>query len=320
MKSKAIRDLATAHQIDGKSTAETAACLKVSQRTIQLWNRIPALQGERNLDRSELRKLTREQEAGVLSYISGRAGTFLDEIVKYAMTQYSVAISRSTASNILTRNGLTRKRGTRVNLKYKPDKGMQYLERIRCLYSPMIASMDEMSVMLNLAPLYGYAPRGERAVIPQPSRREVSFMLMLCISPIGVLYWTLRTGSINSEVFCDFLRKMPDGLTLMLDNAPIHHAKNCLKERGLPTVKEVADSKSITLEYIPAYAPHLNPVEHTFNTVRNLLRRKEAYSENKFMQSVTDLFHSDSFSQDSMTKLFKSVVFGGRQPGERLKL
>ena len=88
-------------------------------------------------------------------------------------------------------------------------------------------------------------------------------------------------------------------------------------------MKEVADSKSINVEYIPAYAyyaPHLNPVEHTFHTVRNLLRRKEAYSENKFMQSVTDLFHSDSISQDSMTKLFKSVIFVGPQPGERPKL
>ena len=50
------------------------------------------------------------------------------------MTQYSVAISRSTASNILTRNGLTRKRGTRVNLKYKPEKGRQYLPSIACIF------------------------------------------------------------------------------------------------------------------------------------------------------------------------------------------
>ena len=85
-------------------------------------------------------------------------------------------------------------------------------------------------------------------------------------------------------------------------------------------MKEVAGSKSIRLEYIPAYAPHLNPVEHTFNTVRNLLRRREAYSETKFMQSVAETFRSDSCSQDSMTKLFESIIFGGPKPGERLKL
>ena len=90
------------------------------------------------------------------------------------------------------------------------------------------ASIDEMSVMLNSAPSYGYAPRGQRAVILQPSRRTVSRMLTLCISCSGVIHWDSREGAITGKVFSEILRKLPDGLTLLLDNSPVHHAKKSL--------------------------------------------------------------------------------------------
>ena len=83
---------------------------------------------------------------------------------------------------------------------------------------------------------------------------------------------------------------------------------------------ELAESKSISLKYIPAYAPHLNTVEFTFNSVRNLLRRKEAWTVDKLGNALEDLFKSESFSKESMTKLFKSVIFGGPHPGQRLKI
>ena len=76
--------------------------------------------------------------------------------------------------------------------------------------------------MINAAPSYGYSPRGQRAVISQPSRRTISYMLTLCVCPIGVLYWNLRSGSITAETFCETLTRLPQGITLLLDNARIH--------------------------------------------------------------------------------------------------
>lgn len=158
-----------------------------------------------------------------------------------------------------------------------------------------------------------------RATVKQPSRRTVSYMLTLCICPIGVLYWNLRSGSANAETFSEFLRRLPDGLTLILDNARIHHATKCLSDKGLKTVAEIAEEKSIQLKFIPPYAPHLNPVEFTFNMVRNLLRRKQAWTEQKLMGALTDLFKTASFSKQAMTKLIRSIILGGANPGERFE-
>ena len=85
------------------------------------------------------------------------------------------------------------------------------------------------------------------------------------------------------------------------------------------SVAEVAEEKSISLKFIPSYAPHLNPVEHTFNLVRNLLRRRKAWTEEELMESLTELFKTESFSKEGMTKLFRSVILGGPNPGERLQ-
>ena len=66
------------------------------------------------------------------------------------------------------------------------------------------------------------------------------------------------------------------------------------------------------------YAPYLNPVEFTFITFRNLLRRKEAWSEQKLAVAMQGLFFQQAFSKESMATLFKSMIFGGPSPGDRL--
>ena len=106
-------------------------------------------------------------------------------------------------------------------------------------------------------------------------------MLTLCISPQGVMHSDLCGGSIIARTFCEILSKLPNDMTLLLDNTRIHHASKCLTKLGLPTVAELARSKWFKLKFVPAYAPHLNPVEFTFNTVRDLLRRKQAWAKDR---------------------------------------
>ena len=151
----------------------------------------------------------------------------------------------------MKRNSVTRKRGTsstRVNLRYIKERYARFLENIRSIHTPLTASVDESSIMLKMAP-YGWAPRGQCAAIPQSSLRTVSYSLLLCVCPVGVLSWTLRIGTIDSIIFPDFLGKLPDGVTLLLDNARSHHATRCLMDKVLSTVAELAQSKSIRLEY-----------------------------------------------------------------------
>lgn len=231
---RTIQKLAAERLTEGHSTAQIAKDLKVSQRTIQRWAKsVSSLHGKAS--RPKGRKLSDEQEDSVLKYIEENSGIFQDQVVEFVLETHGVSISTSTVSRLLIKHGFTRKKGTRLNLKFKEGKGRQFLQDIRPVYelSPvMFASVDEMSVMLNVAPSYGYARKGVRAIVLQPSRRTISYMLTLCICPTGVLYWNLRTGSANAETFSEFLRRLPDGLTLILDNARIHPPPNVFLTRA----------------------------------------------------------------------------------------
>ncbi len=67
----------------------------------------------------------------------------------------------------------------------------------------------------------------------------------------------------------------------------MQESSKCLSDKGLRTVAEIAEEKSIALEFIPPYAPQLNPVEFTFDLVRSLLRRRKAWTEAKLIESLT---------------------------------
>lgn len=135
-----IKDLANAHINDGKTTAEIAEYLKVSQRSVQRWRKQEQCQRSKQMEGVKRRKLTQEQEQAVLELIAGRPGSVLENIVEYVSETFLVTISRFTASRMSKRYGLTRKRGTRVNLRYNADKGLQLLEDIRSSFFPLLAS------------------------------------------------------------------------------------------------------------------------------------------------------------------------------------
>lgn len=117
-------------------------------------------------------------------------------------------------------------------------------------------------------------------------------MLTLCISAAGVVFRDLRNRTVNAEVFSEFLRRLPDGL--IVENASVHHAKECLWAKGLQSVAEIAEVKSVQLKFNPSYAPHLNPVEHTFSLVRSMLRRKKAWTEVELRQRLTEIFQTNA--------------------------
>lgn len=238
MRADSIRSLAFEHLLDGRTKTETAKHVRVHCPTVPRWIKLG-----RGRER-EVRicfhwiKLTSEQEQELLAVLGKTPSLTLAHLAGYALRKFYVRISNRGISGIISRNGLIRKKGTKLNVRYQRDLGSRYLEDIRARYTPMIASLDEASFMLDLAPAYGWAPKGSG----RSGRRTVSYSLFLCICPVGVLNWRLRSGIINSVIFPEFLGQLPDGITVMLDNAKIHHATKSLRGRDLSSVRELATS------------------------------------------------------------------------------
>ena len=137
---------------------------------------------------------------------------------------------------------------------------------------------------------------------------QTRFSLLLCVGPVGVIDYMLVKGSVNSEIFTSFVGQLQAGLTLLLDNVSIHKASKSLEKKGLPSIRESADRRQITLRYTVPYAPHLNPVEFCFNTVRNFINRMQPRTEDELRDAVARA--TQSLEPRSLNALFHKVIMG----------
>jgi transposase len=99
-------------------------------------------------------------------------------------------------------------------------------------------------------------------------------------------------GAVNAEVFRSYVREillptLSAGDILVMDNLSAHkdhHALELLKNAG------------VTVRFLPAYSPDLNPIELMWSKVKALLRKAEAAPTKRFS------WHSETLSQWSLKK------------------
>ena len=95
----------------------------------------------------------------------------------------------------------------------------------------------------------------------------------MCIYRECIEYNQTQDGAYNAEEFAAFLEALADrfpkvregDVTLVMDNAPIHHAaivRDCLNENGIRPF------------YQPPYSPDLNPIENVFGMIKARDRRQ----------------------------------------------
>lgn len=107
-----------------------------------------------------------------------------------------------------------------------------------------------------------WAPRGQTPILPQWDRRDrLSAISALTVSPrrrrLG-LYWALHRANVRGPAVLHFLRALrrhfPHGFTLIWDRARPHRAAAVREWCGRHT-------PAVVVEWLPPYAPDLNPVE-----------------------------------------------------------
>lgn len=101
----------------------------------------------------------------------------------------------------------------------------------------------------------------------------------------GIVAVDLHLGSVNSDVFIDFVRgslipnmQQFDGIAkrsiLILDNCSIHHVTEVLEELR---------KAGIVVIFLPPYSPDLNPIEELFSCIKYYLKKHD-----ELLQVVND--------------------------------
>ena len=122
-----------------------------------------------------------------------------------------------------------------------------------------------------------WAPVGETPVVEVTGRR-FSLNMISAVSPRGEFRFMLHDGSVNADVFREFLKRLLIGKTapvfLIVDAHPIHKAK---------LIKEfvVAQDGKLKLFYLSPYSPQLNPDDQVWAHVKRQVSRQLVQSKDE---------------------------------------
>ena len=142
--------------------------------------------------------------------------------------------------------------------------------------------VDEMGTHTSLAPIYGYAPRGERLHLKLPRNRGKNTTLLSSMTTNGMGPSLAVAGSTTAVVFETYVEKvlapsLRTGQVVVMDNLGAHRPKR---------IRELIERRGCELLYLPPYSPDYNPIEEAFAKVKSFLRRAAARSKEALIEAM----------------------------------
>ena len=165
-------------------------------------------------------------------------------------------------------------------------------ELLRAAFRAMVISsidsarfvfVDECSTNTSLAPLYGWARRGERVHQKAPRNWGKNVTLLSSIGKErGMGASLVVEGSTNAAVFETYLREvlcptLEEGQVVVMDNLSAHKGGR---------VRELIEGRGCELVYLPPYSPDFNPIEQAFSKLKGYLRAACARSRETLMEVI----------------------------------
>ncbi len=142
--------------------------------------------------------------------------------------------------------------------------------------------VDECGTHTSLAPIYGYAPRGERLRLSVPRKRGKNTTLLSSMTVEGMGPSLTVEGATTARVFETYVEKvlvpsLEPGRIVVMDNLGAHRPKR---------IRKLIEQQGCELIYLPAYSPDYNPIEEAFAKIKNLLRKAAARTKEALVEAI----------------------------------
>lgn len=154
-----------------------------------------------------------------------------------------------------------------------------------------------------MAPLRGWAPRGERlrTKVPHGHWRTLTFLAALRVDRIEAP--CVIDGPINGEMFCAYVEQalvptLRPGDIVIMDNLGSH------KSEAVRAAIRAAGARRF---FLPPYSPDLNPIEQVFAKLKHLLRKARARTVEATWQNIGSLI--DRFAPGECANYFRNAGY-----------
>ena len=270
---------------DGWSCERVASALFVDDETVRRWHRLFVEDGLEGLTRFEsggsCPRLAQDQEAKLKSWIVVTLPRSTRQVGAYIEREFGVVYeSRSGLIALLHRLGLEYVKPETIGRKLDPDKQKAFIETYETLLNSL--GPDEAVLFVDAVhPTHAsravgcWAPAEQHLAIEQTSGRqrlnihgaidlETGKTAMIDVETVDAVSTIRLLQAI--EAMCPLAAL----IHVFLDNARYHHA--VLVQEWL-----TQPGRRIRLHFVPAYCPHLNPIERLWGVMHKHLTHNKTY-------------------------------------------
>jgi transposase len=289
--SQDLRDRVIDAALSGSSLRQAAARFDIGVSTVIGWVGRLHDKGERSArgqGRKRGLKLDPHRDF-LLPLIETEPDMTIEKMQERLRDERGVKASIGTIWTFLDRCGLTfKKKSAHASEQDRPDVLKQredWLEGQLDLDPAKLVFIDETWASTNMAPLYGWAPKGERlrAGIPHGHWKRTTFIAGLRLT--GLTAPMVLDGSINGTIFLDYVSRV---LVPTLSPGDIVVADNLSSHKG-HRVREAIEAVGATMRFLPSYSPDFNPIEKAFAKLKALLRRAAERSVDALWKTIMRL-------------------------------
>jgi transposase len=275
-----------------------ADALFLDGETVRSWRRHFIKHGLRFLYLSPYAKreghLSFAQEVALKGHLGLRPPRSTNEVREYIQNKYGQSYSRSGAIKLMARLGFVYKKPKLLPLAVDEGAQRDFITKYNNLCNEL---MDDGAIVFGDAvhpeyqsrPAHGWFLRDSRPAITATSgRKRINIHGLLNLE--DGLFRFVEAEKINAASTLQLLQKLERAypskrvIHVFLDNARYHHARALQPWLNAPV-------RRIKLHFLPAYAPHLNPIERLWGLMHKHITHNRHYAHfNDFTEAILNFF------------------------------
>ncbi len=164
--------------------------------------------------------------------------------------------------------------------------------------------IDETWTKTNMAPLRGWAPKGERLKTKVPHGRWETMTFLAALRHDRIDAPWLFDGPIDGDSFLVYVEKvlvptLKPGDIVVMDNLGSHKGK---------AVRQAIRAAGARLLFLPKYSPDLNPIEQVFAKLKHLLRKAAQRTRETICDAIGTIL--DAFTPSECANYFVNSGYG----------
>jgi len=244
----------------------------------------------------------------IINKIKEKSIYTISDLKELVNKEFKVNISKQLIYNILKDKNYVYKRIKKMNNPYTIEEQIKQFEKVKEKHNlkniENCISLDEMSVVINSKPNYGWFEKNKEPIykIENPKITNKRHTILMASNNKKILHYTVCDGGIKTDSFIKFIGELKEKIKnensyYLMDNAVVHKTKK---------FNNYVLENKLNIVYNAPYHSETNPIENVFSIFRNKINRKENSSIENIIKITEEFIKEDN--KEKLKNIFNHSV------------